>query len=121
MRVAVVDIGTNSTRLLVADVDAREGSVVELARRSEVTRLGAGVDADGTLAPEACERVYSRLDEYARAIAEHHCEANLAVLTSAVRDAANGRAFADTVRDRYHLDARVLRGEQEAELTFLGA
>ena len=69
MRVAVVDIGTNSTRLLIADVDAREGSVAELARRSNVTRLGAGVDADGTLAPEACERVYSRLDEYERTIA----------------------------------------------------
>jgi exopolyphosphatase/guanosine-5'-triphosphate,3'-diphosphate pyrophosphatase len=121
MRVAVVDIGTNSTRLLIADVDARNGSLAELVRRSEVTRLGAGVDADGKLARDACERVYSRLEEYAGAIAEHGCEANLAVLTSAVRDAANGREFAGTVRDRYHLDARVLSGDEEAELTFLGA
>jgi len=120
MRVAVVDIGTNSTRLLIADVDAREGSVAELARRSEVTRLGAGVDADGTLARDARERVYARLDEYAGTIASYHCEANLAVLTSAVRDAANGREFADSVRERYDLDARVLSGDEEAQLTFLG-
>jgi exopolyphosphatase / guanosine-5'-triphosphate,3'-diphosphate pyrophosphatase len=121
VRVAVVDIGTNSTRLLIADVDPGAASVHELVRRSEVTRLGAGVDADGVLAADACERVYARLDEYAAAIAEHDCEANLAVLTSAVRDAANGREFADVVHDRYHLDARVLSGDQEAQLTFLGA
>src|SRR4029077_19141884 len=57
MRVAVVDIGTNSTRLLIADVDAGRGAVQELVRRSEVTRLGAGVDADGRLTQDACERV----------------------------------------------------------------
>ena len=121
MRVAVVDIGTNSTRLLIADVDAEHGAVEELVRRSEVTRLGAGVDAEGRLSRDACERVYARLQQFAASIAEYRCEANLAVLTSAVRDAANGREFADTVRDRFHLDARVLRGEEEAELTFLGA
>jgi exopolyphosphatase/guanosine-5'-triphosphate,3'-diphosphate pyrophosphatase len=95
--------------------------VRELVRRSEVTRLGAGVDANGSLSPEACERVYARLGEYAAAIAEQRCEANIAVLTSAVRDAANGREFADTVRERYELDARVLSGDEEAQLTFLGA
>ncbi len=121
MRVAVVDIGTNSTRLLVAEVDAERGSVRELARRSEVTRLGAGVDAGGRLSQESCERVYARLDEYSAAISEHGCEKNLAVLTSAVRDAANGKEFASVVRERYHLDARVLSGDQEAQLTFLGA
>ena len=121
MRVAVVDIGTNSTRLLIAESDAADGSVRELVRRSEVTRLGAGVDADGRLAEQACERVYARLDEYSEAIAEHKCERNLAVLTSAVRDAANGGEFAGVVRERYGLDARVLSGEEEAQLTFLGA
>src|SRR5579859_7926899 len=121
MRVAVVDIGTNSTRLLIADADAESGTVRELVRRSEVTRLGAGVDADGRLSRESCERVYARLDEYAAAIAEHGAEKNLAVLTSAVRDAANGHEFADAVRDRYQLDAQVLSGDQEAQLTFLGA
>ncbi len=121
MRVAVVDIGTNSTRLLIADVDPHDGSVHELARRSRVTRLGAGVDAEGTLSADASERTFARLDEYAAAIAEHECEANLAVLTSAVRDAVNGREFAAAVRERYRLDARVLSGDEEAQLTFLGA
>ena len=121
MRVAVVDIGTNTTRLLIADVDAASGSVHELLRRSEVTRLGDGVDAGGALSEQASERVFRRLDEFAAAIAEHRCEANLAVLTSAVRDAANGREFASRVRADYGLDARVLSGDEEAQLTFLGA
>jgi len=121
VRVAVVDIGTNTTRLLIADVDAASGSVHELLRRSEVTRLGDGVDAGGALSEQASERVFRRLDEFAAAIAEHRCEANLAVLTSAVRDAANGREFASRVRADYGLDARVLSGDEEAQLTFLGA
>jgi len=121
VRVAVVDIGTNSTRLLIADVDATEGSLRELLRRSQVTRLGSGVDAEGSLSGEAVARVLDCLAEYRRAIDEHGCEANLAVLTSAVRDAANGAEFAARVRDQFHLDARVLSGEEEAQLTFLGA
>lgn len=120
MRVAVVDIGTNTTRLLIADVDA-DGSVDERLRRSEVTRLGDGVDASGALSEQATARVFARLDEFALAIGEHECEANLAVLTSAVRDASNGAEFAARVRDEYGLDARVLAGEEEAQLTFLGA
>jgi exopolyphosphatase / guanosine-5'-triphosphate,3'-diphosphate pyrophosphatase len=121
VRVAVVDIGTNSTRLLIADVDPATGSVEELLRRSEVTRLGAGVDAAGRLSAEAVERVFARLAEYRAAIDEHDCEADMAVLTSAVRDAANGGEFAARVREQYGLDARVLSGDEEAQLTFLGA
>jgi exopolyphosphatase / guanosine-5'-triphosphate,3'-diphosphate pyrophosphatase len=121
MRVAVVDIGTNSTRLLIADVDPSTGAVAELVRRSQVTRLGAGVDAQGTLSDDAAERVFSTLAEYQREIETHDCEANMAVLTSAVRDAANGDSFAARVRSDYGLDARVLSGEEEAQLTFLGA
>ncbi len=121
MRVAVVDIGTNSTRLLVADVDPSDGSIEELVRRSQVTRLGDGVDASGRLSEEAAGRVYSTLERYRAEIEAHECEANLAVLTSAVRDAANGPEFAERVREDYGLDARVLKGEEEAELTFLGA
>ena len=121
MRVAVVDIGTNSTRLLIADVDPTSGAVRELVRRSEVTRLGAGVDAAGALSEEACARVFSRLEEYRSTIDDHHCTANMAVLTSAVRDAANGTQFAARVRAQYGLDARVLSGDEEAQLTFLGA
>jgi exopolyphosphatase / guanosine-5'-triphosphate,3'-diphosphate pyrophosphatase len=119
-RVAVVDIGTNSTRLLVADVDP-SGAVVELVRRSIVTRLGDGVDASGSLSPEAIDRTCAALREYRRLIDEHSCQANLAVLTSAVRDASNGPDFTERVRHDFSLDARTLSGEEEAQLTFLGA
>jgi exopolyphosphatase/guanosine-5'-triphosphate,3'-diphosphate pyrophosphatase len=120
MRVAVVDIGTNSTRLLIADVTP-EGSVTELVRLSRVTRLGAGVDAHGGLSPEAVERTCAVLADYRALIDSHGCEANLAVLTSATRDASNGAAFAERVRRDYGLDARTLSGDEEAQLTFLGA
>ncbi len=121
MRIAVVDIGTNSTRLLVADVDRDSGALQALARESNVTRLGEGVDSSGALADAAIERVTSTLAGYREQIDEHECEANLAVLTSAVRDASNGPEFAERVREEFGLDARVLRGEEEAQLTFLGA
>jgi exopolyphosphatase/guanosine-5'-triphosphate,3'-diphosphate pyrophosphatase len=119
-RVAVVDIGTNSTRLLVADVSPA-GKVAELVRRSTVTRLGEGVDASGSLSATAVDRVLATLSEYRREIDAHECAANLAVLTSAVRDAANGAEFAERIRHEFSLDARVLAGEEEAQLTFLGA
>jgi exopolyphosphatase/guanosine-5'-triphosphate,3'-diphosphate pyrophosphatase len=194
--VAVVDIGTNSTRLLIADVTL-DGGVAEVVRRSVVTRLGAGVDADGSLSREGCERVLEALrefraeiDAYARedthprgredkgedahahtheedtggredkgedahahtheedtggredkgedAHAHTHARAqarkddqeeqeragswpNLAVMTSAVREARNGREFAERVRRECGLDARILTGEEEARMTFLGA
>jgi exopolyphosphatase / guanosine-5'-triphosphate,3'-diphosphate pyrophosphatase len=121
MRVAVVDIGSNSTRLLIAEVDPQMGSIEELVRDSRVTRLGEGVDSSGALAAAAIERVSAVLADYHRAIVEHECSANLAVLTSAVRDAENGADFAARVRERYQLDARVLSGDEEAQLTFLGA
>jgi exopolyphosphatase/guanosine-5'-triphosphate,3'-diphosphate pyrophosphatase len=121
VRVAVVDIGTNSTRLLIADVDAETGSLRQLARESRVTRLGEGVDSTAALSDAAIERVVATLADYRAQIEAHECEANLAVLTSAVRDAANGDEFAQRVRDEFGLDARVLRGEEEAQLTFLGA
>ncbi len=120
MRVAVVDIGTNSTRLLVADV-ADGGAVAELDRRSTVTRLGQGVDATGVLAPEAMERVFATLGAYREAMDEHAVEGTVAVLTSAVRDAANGAAFTERVRDEFRLEAATLSGDEEAALSFLGA
>jgi exopolyphosphatase / guanosine-5'-triphosphate,3'-diphosphate pyrophosphatase len=121
MRVAVIDIGSNSTRLLVADVEPKSGAITELDRRSTVTRLGHRVDAIGALDNDAIERVLSVLREYRSAIDEHAATANLAVLTSAVRDAANGAQFAERVREEFGLDARVLSGDEEAQLTFLGA
>ncbi len=120
MRVAVVDIGTNSTRLLIAEVDGEPATVRELVRSSRVTRLGDGVDAGGALSDEAAGRVLETLREYVREIESYRCEANLAVLTSAVRDASNGEQFAEQVRE-LGLDAKVLSGEQEAQLMFLGA
>jgi exopolyphosphatase / guanosine-5'-triphosphate,3'-diphosphate pyrophosphatase len=121
VRVAVVDIGTNSTRLLVAEVDPADGSVRELERRSQVTRLGHGVDGTGALEDASVERTWRVLEEYRAAIDEHRCEANLAVLTSAVRDASNGGDFAERVRTDLSLDAKILSGDEEAQLTFLGA
>jgi exopolyphosphatase/guanosine-5'-triphosphate,3'-diphosphate pyrophosphatase len=121
VRVAVVDIGTNSTRLLIADVERGSSAVESVARRSQVTRLGHGVDANGTLDPESVERTWRVLSGYRNEIEEQGCEANLAVLTSAVRDASNGPEFAARVRDELGLDAKVLSGDEEAQLTFLGA
>jgi exopolyphosphatase/guanosine-5'-triphosphate,3'-diphosphate pyrophosphatase len=121
MRVAVVDIGSNSTRLLVADIDD-QGHVEELERRSTVTRLGQGVDATGALASEAMERVFATLEEYRRLIDEHEAAGhNVAVLTSAVRDASNGEELTTIVRERFGLDARTIPGAEEARLSFLGA
>jgi len=120
MRAAIVDIGSNSTRLLIADV--HDGQVeAELVRHSNVTRLGAGVDAGGRLSQEAMERVYATVDRYQDEIHEQNCDAGMAVLTSAVRDSGNGAEFAETIRSRYGLEPRVLSGDEEARMTFRGA
>ena len=113
MRVAVVDIGTNSTRLLVADVHG-DGTIDELERRTRVTRLGDGVDASGVLADTAIARVLAALDDYAAVIEKIGAQARPAVLTSAVRDAANGEDFVATVEQRYGLEARAIAGSEEA-------
>jgi exopolyphosphatase/guanosine-5'-triphosphate,3'-diphosphate pyrophosphatase len=120
LRRAVVDIGTNSTRLFIADVrDGRIGDVVQ--RRTEITRLGAGVDAGGRLSEEAMARVYAVLDDYRVLIDRARASDAVAVLTSAVRDAANGAEFAQTVCDRWAIQPHILSGDVEARLTFLGA
>jgi exopolyphosphatase/guanosine-5'-triphosphate,3'-diphosphate pyrophosphatase len=120
VRVAVVDIGSNSTRLLVADVDP-EGALTELERRSKVTRLGDRVERTGRLAADAMERVLATLAVYRELIDAHEARETVAVLTSAVRDAANGAQFAARVREGYGFDARTIPGDEEARLTFLGA
>lgn len=120
MRKAVVDIGSNSTRLLIAELD--EGRVTgELDRRTTVTRLGAGVDADGRLSDDGMQRVFAVLDEYHDAIERLDVDAGVAVMTSAVRDSTNGEEFAAEVQRRYGLEPHVLTGDQEATLTYLGA
>ena len=118
-RIAVVDIGTNSTRLLVAEVG--DGSLRELARESVVTRLGEGVEATGRLGDEPQARVFAVLERYAEAIELHGAGVRTAVMTSAVRDAANGAEFAAAVRERYGLEGATLSGDEEARLTSLGA
>jgi exopolyphosphatase/guanosine-5'-triphosphate,3'-diphosphate pyrophosphatase len=117
--VAVIDVGTNSARLLVADVAGGKVSPVE--RRSTVTRLGRGVDLSGRLSAEAIEDACAAIGEYVTTIEELGAEAVDAIATSAVRDAENGSAFVAELRERFALSARVLDGEEEARLTYLGA
>jgi exopolyphosphatase / guanosine-5'-triphosphate,3'-diphosphate pyrophosphatase len=118
-RVAVIDIGSNSTRLLVADVG--DGRVTPVERRSTVTRLGRGVDLSGQLAAEAIEAACAAVDPYVATVEELGAEKVDAIATSAVRDATNGSAFVAELRERFALSARVLDGEEEARLTYLGA
>jgi exopolyphosphatase / guanosine-5'-triphosphate,3'-diphosphate pyrophosphatase len=117
-RVAAVDIGTNTTRLLVADVV--DGRLDELARDSVVTRLGEGVDARRLLLPPAIERVHAALAGFHDRISALGAERALAVATSAVRDATNGAAFLDRVGTRYGFATRLLSGDEEAALTRRG-
>ena len=117
-RVAAVDLGTNSTRLLVADVDGDR--VVEVVRRSVVTRLGEGVDARRRLLPVPMARVRNVLTDYRRELESLGAERTLAVATSAVRDAENGEAFLGEVEWSYGFTTRLLSGEEEADLTRRG-
>jgi exopolyphosphatase / guanosine-5'-triphosphate,3'-diphosphate pyrophosphatase len=120
MRVAVVDIGTNSTRLLIADV-APGGEIEERVRESTVTRLGEGIEATGRLGDEPQQRVFAALERYAEQIRAQDCAASRAVMTSAVRDAANGAAFSAAVRERFELGGSTLSGDEEAAFTYAGA
>jgi exopolyphosphatase/guanosine-5'-triphosphate,3'-diphosphate pyrophosphatase len=118
-RVAVIDVGTNSTRLLVADVEGRQ--VAEVERHSRVTRLGRGVDLSGQLSDEAIEAACEAIADYVSICQERGATAVDMIATSAVRDASNGSAFVAELRERFALAARVLDGEEEAQLTYLGA
>ncbi len=119
-RIAVADLGTNSTRLLVAETGG-DGSLEEVVRRTQVTRLGDGVDASGRLADDAMERVFDVLAGYRELAEEHGAGRRVAVATSAVRDADNGEEFELGVRERSGFDIRTISGDEEARLTFLGA
>jgi exopolyphosphatase/guanosine-5'-triphosphate,3'-diphosphate pyrophosphatase len=120
VRVGVIDIGSNSTRLLIADVSAA-GAISEVERRTKVTRLGDGVERTGVLAHDAMERVLATVAEYCDLLAGRDAARTVAVLTSAVRDATNGAEFTARIRDEHALDARTIAGDEEARLTFLGA
>ena len=114
----MIDIGTNSTRLMVADVADSRVSVVK--RRSTVTRLGRGVDHSRQLSSEGIEAVCETIADYLRLIGDLAAEEILVIATSAVRDAANGSAFVAELRERFDLNAQVIDGDEEARLTYLG-
>jgi exopolyphosphatase/guanosine-5'-triphosphate,3'-diphosphate pyrophosphatase len=119
-RVAAIDCGTNSIRLLVADVPP-EGPHTDVLRRMEIVRLGQGVDATGRLAPEAIERTRKVLAEYAAQGRELGASAVRMVATSATRDAANRADFERMVEATLGRLPDVIPGREEAELSFLGA
>ena len=119
MRVAAVDLGTNSTRLLVADVD--DGRLDEVSRRQKITRLGEGVDEHKRLFPVPIARVRNVLTDFRREAERLGAERTLAVATSAVRDAENGEAFLGEIEWSYGFQTRLLSGHEEAQLTFRGA
>lgn len=121
MRVAAVDCGTNSLRLLIADIDPATGGQDDLDRRLRIARLGEGVDRTGTLAPAAIVRAMAVMDEYAAACREHKVERVRVGATSAVRDAGDISAFVQGVRLRLGVAPEVLTGIEEAQLSATGA
>jgi exopolyphosphatase/guanosine-5'-triphosphate,3'-diphosphate pyrophosphatase len=118
VRVAAVDLGTNTTRLLVADVD--DGRIDEVHRETRITRLGEGVDARGRLLPLPIARVRNALSDYRRTLEGLGAQRTLAVATSAVRDAENGEAFLGEIEWSYGFATRLLSGTEEALLTRRG-
>ncbi|MEU1556302.1 Ppx/GppA phosphatase family protein [Streptomyces scabiei] len=120
-RVAAVDCGTNSIRLLVADCDPATGELIELDRRMTIVRLGQGVDRTGRLAPEALERTFAACREYAALIKELGAERVRFVATSASRDAENRDEFVRGVFDILGVEPEVISGDREAEFSFTGA
>jgi exopolyphosphatase/guanosine-5'-triphosphate,3'-diphosphate pyrophosphatase len=120
MRVAAIDCGTNSIRLLIADRSA-DGPSVEVTRQMQVVRLGQDVDRTGRLAPEAIERTRLALVDYVATIRANGVDAVRMVATSATRDAANRAAFVAMVRATLGADPEVITGEEEARLSFAGA
>jgi exopolyphosphatase / guanosine-5'-triphosphate,3'-diphosphate pyrophosphatase len=118
MRVAAIDQGTNTTRLLVADVV--DGGVAEVVRRSTITRLGEGVDSRRRLLPLPITRVRNCLADYRRELESLGAERALLVATSAVRDAENGEAFLGEIEWSYGFATRLLTGDEEAQMTLRG-
>ncbi|NLU75831.1 Ppx/GppA family phosphatase [Streptomyces sp. HNM0575] len=120
-RVAAVDCGTNSIRLLVADADPATGELKDLERRMEIVRLGQGVDRTGRLAPEALERTFAACRDYARAVERHGAGRVRFVATSASRDAENRDEFVRGVVGILGVEPEVITGDQEAQFSFTGA
>ena len=121
VRVAAIDCGTNSLRLLVADASPGEATLADLVRRMEIVRLGQGVDSTGRLVPEALARTFGVLEEYAGIVRDASVSAVRMVATSAIRDAANSAEFVSGVTRILGVPPEVLTGDQEASLSFTGA
>lgn len=119
MRVAAIDCGTNSIRLLIADIEGN--SFREVKREMVIVRLGQGVDQTGQFHPDAIERTLAAVDLYAAEIARKGVERIRFCATSATRDAANRNLFIDGVKERLGVEPEVISGEEEATLSFLGA
>ena len=120
-RVAAVDCGTNTIKLLVADLDPEGGEAAELVRESRMVRLGQGVDRTGRLADVALARVFAAVEEYAALISRHDVDVVRFCATSASRDASNAAVFADGVEERLGVRPEVVSGADEARLSFAGA
>jgi exopolyphosphatase/guanosine-5'-triphosphate,3'-diphosphate pyrophosphatase len=120
-RVGAIDIGTNSTRLLVAELDGADGTLLTLDRRMRITRLGQGVDATRALHADAVARTVEVLREFRRALDDHGVEQVRATATSAARDAENREDFFAAARDVLGVTPELLAGEEEARLSFVGA
>lgn len=122
-RVAAIDCGTNSLRLLIADIDSGNGitKLTDVVREMRVVRLGQGVDATGELAPDALERTFAATADYAAMIREHGAESVRFVATSASRDARNRQVFVDGIRELLGVEPEVISGDEEAALSFAGA
>src|SRR5690625_758834 len=121
MRVAAIDCGTNSIRLLVTDVEPGAQTANEVTRRMEIVRLGQGVDKTGKLRSEALERTFKVAETYAKICEENGVERIRFAATSATRDASNRADFVAGIKDRLGVEPEVLTGAQEAELSFAGA
>ncbi|MEW9554213.1 exopolyphosphatase [Nonomuraea sp. NPDC050783] len=119
MRVAAVDCGTNSVRMLIADVG--EERIDDVERLMEIVRLGQGVDRTGRLAPDALDRTFKAMRAYRELIDRHGASAIRVVATSATRDAANREEFVAGVREIFGVEPEVVSGAEEAELSFTGA
>lgn len=120
-RVAAIDCGTNSVRLLIADVDIASGTLVDIERIMETVRLGEGVDRTGQFSPAALERTFAACDRYRQLIGEHDARHVRFVATSASRDVSNRAEFVSGVRSRVGVEPEVISGEEEAGLSFAGA
>lgn len=120
-RVAAIDCGTNSIRLLIADVDEDGRALTDIERTMQIVRLGEGVDATGRLSDAALQRTFAACDVYAAMVEQHGAQRVRFVATSATRDAANRDVFVDGVRARLGVEPEVISGTEEAALSFTGA